>query len=1095
MNFHRLLIDVSSILRACHFVVDKENGYKVHFEGRQVQVNSAEHAYGVFMQSYLGVLQLTGTAPFQTVLVKDGYDSRRLRQMFYPEYKGKRSPQPPELNEEYKIFVDGVVDEILAMGGTVMVQHGMEADDVIAYLSQNLAGHKTIWSRDGDMLALRKDDVDVLYQSTEGPQLNPDIYKSCPADRVLIYKSLVGDTSDNLPGAKGFGPAAFVKMVQTFGIECLDTILSMLQDRALDELEDAVAEFKPLGTILKNKDAVYASYACAQFYPQKVNLASDPLEIRTGMVEQWDPEIRYPALKDFFGSKLLLTADKFEELFPVLAYQFAESPYVTLDIETSATPEGEEWAQRIDDSKKGRKSNTVDVFGAVLTGMSLTYGNNVQRTLYIPVDHASEGNCTPAQVKRLLSAIPEHIIRPIHNATGFELPVLFTNLGEWFPHAVCTMLMKSYVDENTPLGLKECSKQYFGYEQTTYEQVTTLEGPPDKLFPGGKLLDTYQQETGPDLFETWERRKYRMNELPVEHVFDYGCDDTICTSALYNRLLLTMELEHTLYAFCECELTTQYWAAEAFVNGVDVDLEELARLDAEDSIIWGRNWEIVKDFLMERGWDGTTFTPYDLSPVSIKAAFELVTGRTLDTRVRKLEKLAEACVEQEAPELAELILKGDLEEYNSYLEAHFEPGPNFSLAKSADKCKFLYETLGLPVRFRNKVTDTMRANNVWTGNPSGDAACFEHALALDVAPGSPEEAVLKAIVEMNRVETRRKMYYKPYPLYQHWKDGRYHVNLGQCKTVTRRFAPSAVNLNQVPKKGDGVKIRKTYKAPAGWLWASFDWRGQELALAASKSGDVVLTTCFVGENKQNAHALTAASIAKKRGLEIADYNLLVARKKAGDAEAKKYYNLGKGTNFSSQYLCQAPKLAKLLITTVEDAQEFLDAKNATFYGLAAWQQSTIEKAHAIGYTETYMGARRHLYDKLNGPDSWAALEAERQGVNFEIQGSGGEMAKGSINEMWRNGSPNYWTRGMGDDIAILFPVHDEGDFLVRIDENLTDNLMFLHSKMIRQYSTMPIPMESELSIGVDFGSLVGIGVTVNPETIKAALKEVFPDES
>ncbi|MCJ7434042.1 MAG: hypothetical protein MUO77_11195, partial [Anaerolineales bacterium] len=299
MNFRRLIIDVSSILRAAHFVVDKEYGFKVPFEGKMVQISSAEHAFGVFIQSYLGVLNTTGTAPFQTVLVKDGYDSRRLRKMFYPEYKGKRPAHPPELNAEYKILVDGVVDEIVSMGGTVMVQQGMEADDVIAYLCQNLEGHKTVWSRDGDMLALRNADVDILLQGTGGNQLNPEVYKMCPAEHVLIYKSLVGDTSDNLPGAKGFGPGKFVDMIKTFGLDCLDDFHRLLDERRLHQLEDDVREFKPLQKILDNQAAVYSSYACAKFYPDKINLASDPLQIQTGMVQQWDPELRHPSLQQY----------------------------------------------------------------------------------------------------------------------------------------------------------------------------------------------------------------------------------------------------------------------------------------------------------------------------------------------------------------------------------------------------------------------------------------------------------------------------------------------------------------------------------------------------------------------------------------------------------------------------------------------------------------------------------------------------------------------------------------------------------------------------------------------------------------------------
>lgn len=1087
----RLLIDASSILRALHHVgQDVENGYVVEFDGKKVAVNSAGHAYENFIEQWKLILDKSGLRPFQTVLVLDGANSRALRQQIFPGYKAHRPPRPPELNKEFNEALEGVRDEVTALGGMVVWQDGMEADDVIAYLAQNLEDHKTIWCRDKDMLALVSDSVDVYY----GSELNPWIHDSCPPQHVLLYKALCGDSSDGFKGAKGFGEKAFETLVTTFGAEGLQMMEELIRTRKLEDLAEDVPAMKELQKVIDDADGVYLSYACAQFYPQKVNLPSNPLQISM-QIGQGSHELMAPWNQT---KRLARPADA-----AWIISQLRRSPeLVTLDIETSIPAEADAWVQAIIDASNGRKKNFVDVFGSELTGMSLTFGDNLQHTVYMPVDHQDCENWTADAVLDVVAEIPEGFKVAIHN-TAFELPVLYNTWTAWVSGAWDTMLMKSYVDENTPLGLKDCSKQYFGYEQTTYEEVT-----------GGR----------------------KMNELTAAQVLDYACDDTICTSALFLRCLFVMELEKTLDAFEKCELEAQYWVASCFVRGIDIDWNRLVEFSEDDRKTYEEKALEVRDYLLEQSWwqisddsslnkvqritlqpyrfenridverlraenpglleqiepliqkvrwEGIDFIPVDPgTPAGIKEAFLRITGQPLNTRVRKLEKLVEEVRDGGAPELAELIESGNLEELNRILVEHHPGEPLFDSNKDADLRLLMYEVMGLPIRFRTNVTKAQRAKGVQQGTPQVDYAAVEHALKLDLEEGTPEHRCLLAIREMKACATREQLYYKPYPLFRHWKDGKIHPQLGQCRTATRRFAPNAPNINQLPKRKDGGRIRSVFKAPPGYIWASFDWSGQELRLAAERSGDEKLTACYVGDHLLNPHSLTAAGIALKEGFaELGDYETFLKEKAAKNEEALAYYAKGKAVNFSSQYLCRKAKLGKLLVIDPEEAQLYLDAKNETFWGLAQWQQDTIAQCHARGYAVTLMGGRRHLYDKLTSIDTWAVNEAERQGVNHEIQGSGAEMAKCSINAMHRNDAL--------DDFGawLVFPVHDEGDFLIPI-KSAVPALMFIHSKMVQRYAGMEIPLESEMSIGPDFGTLTKVGEHPTPEAIEAVISKL-----
>lgn len=1042
MSQHRLLIDASSIVRAAHYAGrDIEYGYQVTFEEKKVWINSAGWGFENFMVGLRSLLNLTRIAPFNIVLVKDGMNSRSLRASIFPGYKAHRAATAPELGTEYRAAMEMVENEIMALGGMVVVQDGIEADDVIAHLSLNLEGRTTIWSRDKDMLALHSPSCDVYLKD----ELNPEIVYGCPASYVDVYKALVGDPSDGFPGAKGFGAKSFTDLVMTFGFDGLDMLRELIIKRKLDDLVEDVPEFKPLQKIVDAKAEVYLSYACAIFYTHKVNTSRDPLQVRMRIAQASHPLF----VRESQTKWLAKPADAAR-----IIRELEKSPLVALDIETSTPAESDKWVAAILDSKKGGgKKTMVDVFGSKLTGMSLTFGKNMQHTIYMPVDHLECENWTSDEVFDIVAAIPEGIKVLVHN-TAFELPVLYNEWGTWVAGMWDTLLMKSYVDENTSLGLKYCSEHYFGYQQTTYEEVT-------------------------------QGRK--MNQLTGSEVLNYAADDSLCTAALHNRLLFTMELEKTVGVFEEVELPTQYWVAEAFVRGVDVDWEGLVKLEADDDVLYDRAWGIVREYLFKVNWKGTQYVPFERTPAGIKQAFTLVTGGGLDTRVRMEEKLFAALRDQGAEDLAEVLESdGDVDEY---LQQFFVGEPDFDSNKSADLQALMFETMGLPIRFRTRVTDLQREKGKREGTPQADFDSVQHALKLDLDTDSEEHACLSAVREMKAVMTRKSLYYRPYPLYRHWKDGKLHPQAGQCRTTTRRFASSAVNLSQIPKRKDGGKIRSMFKAPPGYIWASFDFASQELKLQAFVSQDEQMLSCYVGDDLKDIHSLTGFGIAQRSGIaELSTYEEFVEAIHSKDPVAKALRDKGKAVNFATSYLVQAKKLGKMLVVDAEEAQKFLEAKNELYSGLAQWQQDTIREAHAQGFVCELMGGRRHLHSKLTDPQKFVVLESERQAVNAVIQASGATMAKMAVNEMQRRRS----TTELG--ALFQFLVHDESDILVPI-ENAVECLMELHECMVQPYANMTIPLTSDMSIGDSFGNLHSIGTEPTPEKIKEVLMEVIKNAS
>lgn len=139
------------------------------------------------------------------VFVSDGINSRKKRKEIYPEYKAKRKPTDQSIYDGINMFKELLVN----MPSNVLRIEipEWEADDVIANLCEKTFANIPlgIISTDRDLTQLRiHSNIDTLKEPNVLPKW------------VKLYKILVGDPSDNLPGVKGFGDAAWMNLSDDF---------------------------------------------------------------------------------------------------------------------------------------------------------------------------------------------------------------------------------------------------------------------------------------------------------------------------------------------------------------------------------------------------------------------------------------------------------------------------------------------------------------------------------------------------------------------------------------------------------------------------------------------------------------------------------------------------------------------------------------------------------------------------------------------------------------------------------------------------------------------------------------------------------------
>ncbi|MBJ2129958.1 DNA polymerase I [Alteromonas sp. IB21] len=152
---------------------------------------------------------------------------KTFRDDIYKEYKANRPPMPDELRSQ----IEPLHNIIKAMGLPVIVESGVEADDVIGTLAKHATekGIETLISTgDKDMAQLVNEHVTLINTMTnqimdvEGVNTKFGI----PPELVIDFLALKGDKVDNIPGVPGVGDKSAQALLN--GIGGIDDIFKNL---------------------------------------------------------------------------------------------------------------------------------------------------------------------------------------------------------------------------------------------------------------------------------------------------------------------------------------------------------------------------------------------------------------------------------------------------------------------------------------------------------------------------------------------------------------------------------------------------------------------------------------------------------------------------------------------------------------------------------------------------------------------------------------------------------------------------------------------------------------------------------------------------
>ena len=504
------------------------------------------------------------------------FDASRIsfRQDIYPQYKANRNETPADLITQSELIRIG----LHAMGVPVLCIPGVEADDVIATIAtQNCkkSDNTRIITSDKDLMQLVSDCV-FLYDGMKEKEIHePEVLEkfAVKPNQVIDVQSLMGDSSDNVPGVPGIGPKKAAELINEFG--SLDNLYANL---------DSVKNERVRGLLRDNHEMAFISKQLVTL-KRDVDLAG--LKITPFC---FNKQSALAFIREKVESKTLVA--KIEKLFP--GDKQTCTPHIT-EYEKSICPVVEITEPQKTESKIGEmdiitisteseldkflshvknviafdtETTGLDQISDKLVGLSLAYDD--KHGAYIPIRHITKsmdlfGTDKPAENQLPIDTVykklwpiftNQNIVKVAHNLK-YDLHIL-ANEG-WDTtkiNSVDDTMLLSYALHGAlhGHGLDELAEKYLGHVDIKFS----------------------------DLFDAKTKDADRhFATLPIDVATKYSGEDSVVCMALYNLFRPQLDANkrlRELYETCDLPLCPILCLMEKY--GVAVNRDRLNQLSS-----------------------------------------------------------------------------------------------------------------------------------------------------------------------------------------------------------------------------------------------------------------------------------------------------------------------------------------------------------------------------------------------------------------------------------------------------------------------------------------------------------------------------------
>lgn len=432
-------------------------------------------------------------ADYQPELIVVVFDAKgkTFRDDIYSEYKATRKAMPDDLVKQ----IEPIHQVIEAMGLPILMIEGVEADDVIATLAAQAATDKidiVISTGDKDLAQLVNEHITLINTMTN-TKLDPagvlEKFGVHP-HQIVDYLTLVGDTSDNIPGVPKVGPKTAAKWLQDH--DSLDNIISnadQFPGKIGENLRNTLAQIPMTKSLVSIKMDV------------TLPVKYDELRLK---------QMNKKALMDFY--KEMEFRNWLSELLQEIKETVEADNHANYCIIRSRT-DLDDWVSQLSKAESfafDTETTHYDYMQAKLVGLSFAILPG--KAIYIPFGHDYLGageQLTPNEVLTALKPILENpTIKKIGHNLKYDIEVLASE-GISVKGQLYDTMLESYIldSASNTHGLDALALKYLGWRTITFEDIAGK---------GSKQLT--------------------FNQIDIEKGGIYACEDADVTLRLHQIL-------------------------------------------------------------------------------------------------------------------------------------------------------------------------------------------------------------------------------------------------------------------------------------------------------------------------------------------------------------------------------------------------------------------------------------------------------------------------------------------------------------------------------------------------------------------------------
>ena len=887
---------------------------------------------------------------------------KTFRHEIYAPYKANRPPMPDDLRPQM-VFVRHIVD---ALGIPRLEKDLYEADDIlatVARLAAEAGGNALLITSDKDARQLISDSV-LLYNLRKEEIYDADALQKdwgIRPGQVVDFQTMVGDSTDNVPGIPLIGPKSAGALLNQYG--SLEEILAHAGEIKGKKGENIAAARESVGltrSLVKLDDRVPIEIDWEQGKPRGIDADRlHELFLELGF-RSLLPQIT--KLADRFGTRTIEPDRSLESVFS-LSETEAKHQDTPVSVGKGSAGLSAKTPSLFDDEEPNREEPGPEPAGdasdsrTVNTGLTLAEQN---RPVTDRLFHALGG--TAAVDYPEIDTEPAFPAEPQYELV--DTPEAFDRLMARLESVPVLCLDLETVDRLREPKARPRFALIAGFAlcfEANRAYYIALRGPAGApVLPEQEILDRLRP-----ILESESVKKIGQNikyDTIVLRNYGIRLAGILFDTMVADYLLRAGEQRHNMDELAEHYLGHKtIRIGELIGKGKsqkmidEVPTADVARYAGEDALVPWYLYPILLAGLRRQPALLRLMSELEIPLISVlvemetngiaidPAQFEGLRG-VFSARLSSIVDEINAIVKRDAPDSA------------------FADGFNLNSPKQLQQ--LLFDDLKLPVIKKTK-----------TGL-STDVSVLEELAARGFE--------LPAKIMQHRTLTKLiGTYVEPIPRLVHPITGRIHASFNQAVAETGRLSSSDPNLQNIPVRSEeGKEIRRGFvpdKRLGFDTFVSCDYSQVELRVLAHFSKDPNLMKAY--QDDLDIHAAVAAQIF---GVPIADVTSEQRRK-------------AKAVNFGLAYGQTAFGLAKSLGISQGEAAEYISGFFATYSGIRDFFGRVLAEAAQNGYVTTLLGRRRAIEGVRPDRGEGKPLNMpERTAINTVIQGSAADLMKAAM---------------------------------------------------------------------------------------------------